>query len=218
MSEEKIMVGVHYSLNGERLIRRGIRLAELLDAPLIVLSVLHEPISELDMERQQYYNSWKKLTEDAGGTFLVKVNEDRELAEVIADVAHQHEVTQLIIAQSVRSFWEEITRGSLVKDLMEHLGAIDLHIVAVQRMKANFEETHEDGVEVDVIRTPKGYQIRYETDQPVVAEGVFFKEMHTDFENGLLKLHVDGEYQYLKVRKGILVDAKPLERLLQQGH
>ena len=218
MSEEKIMVGVHYSLNGERLIRRGIRLAQLLDAPLIVLSVLHEPISELDMERQQYYNLWKKLTEEAGGTFLVKVNEDRELAEVIADVAHQHGVTQLIIAQSVRSFWEEITRGSLVKDLIEHLGAIDLHIVAVQRMKANLEETHEDGVEVDVIRTPKGYQIRYETDQPVVAEGVFFKEMHTDFENGLLKLHVDGEYQYLKVRKGILVDAEPLERLLQQGH
>lgn len=218
MSEEKIMVGVHYSLNGERLIRRGIRLAQLLDAPLIVLSVLNEPISELDMERQQYYNSWKKLTEEAGGTFLVKINEDRELAEVIADVAHQQGVTQLIIAQSVRSFWEEFTRGSLVKDLMEHLGAIDLHIVAVQRMKANLEETHEDGVEVDVIRTPKGYQIRYETDQPVVAEGVFFKEMHTDFENGLLKLHVDGEYQYLKVRKGILVDAEPLERLLQQDH
>ncbi len=217
MNDEKIMVGVHYSLNGERLIRRGIRLAQLLNAPLIVLSVLSEPVSELDMNMQQYYNAWKKLTEEAGGTFIVKLNEDRELAEVIADVAHQHEVTQIIIGQSVRSFWEEITRGSFVNDLLEHLGAIDLHIVAVQRMKANLEETHEDGVEVDVIRTPKGYQIRYETDQPIIAEGVFFKEMHTDFENGLLKLHIDGEYQYLKVRKGLIVETEPLERMLEKS-
>ncbi|WP_411344318.1 universal stress protein [Paenibacillus sp. WLX1005] len=214
MHEEKIMVGVHYNLNGERLIRRGIRLAQLLQAPLIVLSILDEPVSELDMDDQNYYNSWKKLTEEAGGNFMVVQREGRDLSEAIATAAHRSQVTQLIIGQSVRSFWEEMTGSSLINDLLEQLGAIDLHIVAVQRMKANLEETHEDGVEVDVIHTPKGYQIRYETDKPIVAEGVFFKKMHTDFENGLLKLHIDGEYQYLKVSKGTLVDAEPLERML----
>lgn len=216
MNPEKILVGVGHIVNGERLIRRGIHLAQMLNAPLYVVSVLDEPVSELDMESQNYFNGWKKLTEEAGGTFITKLNEGRNLADVIAEVAHSYDITQLIIGQSVRSFWQEMTQGSLVNNLLERLGAIDLHIVAVQRMKANLEETHEDGVEVDVIQTAKGFLIRYETNQPIVAEGVFFKEMHTDFENGLLKLYIDGEYQYLKVFKGVVLDAAPLQKMLNR--
>ncbi|WP_046212551.1 universal stress protein [Paenibacillus wulumuqiensis] len=206
MNEEKIMVGVYYGPNGERLIRRGIRLAHLLQSPLYVITVLNEPISELDMQQENYLNSWKKMTEEAGGTFIIKVDENDEPAAVIADVARQQQITQLIIGQSAQSRWQEITRGSIVNDLLEELGAVDIHIVAVQRMKARLEETHEDGVEVDVIRTPSGYQIRYETDQPIVTQGVFFKDQHTDFDNGLLKLRMNDEYRYLKVFKGRVID------------
>lgn len=213
MNDEKIMVGVYYGPNGERLIRRGIRLAQLLQSPLYVITVLNEPVSELDMQQENYLNSWKKLTEEAGGTFIIEVDENDEPAVVIAEVARQQQITQLIIGQSAQSRWQEITRGSIVNDLLEQLGAVDIHIVAVQRMKARLEETHEDGVEVDVIRTPAGYQIRYETNQPVVTQGVFFKDQHTDFDNGLLKLSINGEYKYLKVFKGNLVD--PLEGDIQ---
>ncbi|MDN4618643.1 universal stress protein [Paenibacillus sp. PsM32] len=212
MNSEKIMVCVYYGPNGERLIRRGIHLSQLIQSPLCVLSVIDQPLDEMDQQQENYVALWRKLTEEAGGHFVLLESNGQEAADIITSTAQQHDITQLIIGQSAQTRWQEIIKGSIVNDLLEKLGAIDLHIVAVQRMQAHLEETHEQGVDVDVIQTSRGYEIAYETHgRPIITEGIFFKDMHTDFDNGLLKLCIDGQYQYLKVFKGKLIDELVLE-------
>lgn len=213
MNSEKIMVCVYYGPNGERLIRRGIHLSQFIQSPLCVLSVIDHPSDELDQEQETYIQSWRKLTEEAGGNFVLLENHGRDASDIIAETAKKHDITQLIIGQSAQTRWQEIMKGSMINDLLEKLGAIDLHIVAVQRMQAHLEETHEQGVDVDVVQTQRGYEMVYDArGRDIIAEGIFFKDMHTDFDNGLLKLAIDGQYQYLKVFKGKIIDTLQLEQ------
>ena len=212
MNSEKIMVCVYYGPNGERLIRRGIHLSQLIQSPLCVLSIIDHPMDEMDQQQEKYVEAWRKLTEEAGGTFVLFESHGQKAADIIASTAQKHDITQLIIGQSAQSRWQEMLKGSIVNDLLEKLGPIDLHIVAVQRMQAKLEETHEEGIDVEVVQTPRGYEIAYEIHgRPIVTEGIFFKDMHTDFDNGLLKLCINGQYQYLKVFQGKLIDELVLE-------
>lgn len=131
MSNEKIMVCVSYGPSGERLIRRGIRLAEMLQSPLYVLYVnTRNHHEEINQEHKNYISHWKKLTTDAGGEFIIEVQPGRKAAKVIAEQAEAYCITQVVIGQSAQSRWEEMTRGSFANELMSHMLGVDLHIVA----------------------------------------------------------------------------------------
>ena len=59
--DESILVCVYYGQNGERLIRRGHKLATLLDCPLYVLTVDAKPIDAFDAEKSGYIDHWQQL-------------------------------------------------------------------------------------------------------------------------------------------------------------
>lgn len=134
MSQERIMVCVSYGPSGERLIKRGIQLAEMLDSPLYVLYIsTRSHTEEMNRAHKSYIAHWEKLTSAAGGEFIMQLHPNRKAAKVIAEQAEFYQITQVVIGQSAQTRWEEMTRGSFANELINHMHGVDLHIVAPGR-------------------------------------------------------------------------------------
>src|SRR5690625_4149611 len=116
--DERILVCVYYGPNGERLIRRGGKLSEMLNCSLHILTVDPSPEDELDIERSHYIESWKQLADKHNAEFIIKYNEKRPIAKVIGEVSKEKHITQLILGQTAQSRWEEITKGSIINLLL----------------------------------------------------------------------------------------------------
>lgn len=202
---ESIMVCVHYGPHGQRLIQRGSHLSKLLSAPLCVLTVDSSKDNEYNMEKEQYLSGWETLTKEAGGEFLVRKCQGRKPAEVIMETARERGVTQIIIGKSGQTLWQEITRGNFINDLVELLGPIDLHIVAVQRYPDLLEQSHEQGFTAYLVKQGETYVLADEPEGEETVKGMFFRELDTDFNSGLFKRVEDGEAQYLRIVQGIWV-------------
>ncbi|MNI24839.1 hypothetical protein D3C73_784720 [compost metagenome] len=128
----------------------------------------------------------------------------KKTAEVIVDTARERGVTQIIIGQSSQTLWQEITRGNFINDLIELLGPIDLHIVAVQRYPDLLEQSHEKGFTAYLVKKGDAYMLVDEPEEEAVR-GIFFRELDTDFNSGLFKIVKNGESQYLRIVQGIWV-------------
>ncbi|WP_235946335.1 universal stress protein [Saccharibacillus alkalitolerans] len=207
--KESILVCVHYGPHGQRLIQRGSQLAKLIGAPLRVLTVAPARREEYNLEKERYVAGWRKQTEEAGGEFLVRKCSGNKAADVIAETAREFDVTQIVIGRASQSFWHEITHGDFVDDLLNRIGAIDLHIVAVQRYPEMLEETHEKGFTALLVPRGGRYVLASQKEhdggrsggKPAI-EGIFFRELDTDFDSGLFKVVKDGQAEYLKIVQG----------------
>ena len=127
--KEKILVCVQYSSTAEKLIRRGWRMADRLNAELYVLNVERENIDSISAGKKQTIEEWKLLTNQ----FVLEEAKGRKPADVIIEVAKRLQVTQILLGQSARTRWEEIRKGSIVNEIMRQTKYIDIHIVADQR-------------------------------------------------------------------------------------
>lgn len=200
--DERILVCVYYGPNGERLIRRGYRLSALLKCPLYVLTVDPLPYDEFDAEKSGYIDRWKELCEELGVTqFILRDNEPRPTEKVIAEVANRYNITQVIIGQTPQNRWEEITKGSFVNVLLRELKYIDLHIIAFDRSINEPEEhTYERGVRAYLVSDGDGcYHLSFARSKKCQLEGIFYKEIGTDFNNGLFKFNVNGKTYHVHV-------------------
>jgi two-component system sensor histidine kinase KdpD len=130
---EKIMVCVQYGGNAEKLIRRGWRIASRLKTDLLILHVTNEASMNRSAEDRKKIQEWKKLATQFNARFIAEQTGKRTVAETIRDVAVENGITQIILGQSARSRWEEITKGSIVNNIMRHASGIDIHIVADQK-------------------------------------------------------------------------------------
>lgn len=199
MRKESMMVCVNYGPHGQRLIQRGSELAEKLEAPLVVLTVDTDGDHEYNPEKQLYLSGWEKQTKTAGGQFLNRKCNGKKTAQVIAETAREQGVTQIVLGQSIQTRWQEITRGNFINDLMELVGTIDLHIVAVQRYPELLEQTHERGFTAYLVQKGDRYVLMEEAVDNEGIKGTFFRELDTDFNTGLFKIVDNGEAQYLKI-------------------
>ncbi|MFC4597211.1 universal stress protein [Cohnella hongkongensis] len=128
-SGEKIMVCMDHGSHGERLIGRGGKLAGLLRCPLYVLSVIPVRSETLDPEREKELAIWRARCQELGATFIVKSRKNRKTAEVIAEAAREHRITQLILGQTGQTRLQEMMHGSLVHELINRVGEVDVHVV-----------------------------------------------------------------------------------------
>jgi two-component system, OmpR family, sensor histidine kinase KdpD len=196
--DESILVCVFYGPNGERLIRRGSKLAAMLDCPLYILTVDALPFDEFDAEKSAYVELWKSLAEEfEAEEFIIRDNEPRPPAKVIAEVANEHNITQIVIGQTARSRWEEITKGSFMNTLLREIPFADFHVVSVARtIKGEEHEEFEKGVRCYLVKDNGSYQLRFTHSKECQLEGIFFKEIGTDFDNGIFKfMHNNKLYQ-----------------------
>lgn len=187
--DESILVCVYYGPNGERLIKRGCKIARMLNCPLYILTVDPQPEDEWDIEKIHYVTRWRELAEEHGAKeFIVKYNEKRPVAKVIGEVARSRHVTQIIIGQTAQSRWEEITKGSFINVLLREMTFVDLHIVSIDRSIKGKEDTHfERGVRAYLVKEGDSYRVSFTHSKDVCYRGIFYKEIGTDFNNGVFK-------------------------------
>src|SRR4030088_475359 len=71
-----------------------------------------------------------RLAEALGGEALTIPGVGRRIADDVVHFAQANNVTQIIIGKSTRSLWFELTRGSVVHDLVRRAGNISVNVIA----------------------------------------------------------------------------------------
>ncbi|SDG71327.1 Universal stress protein family protein [Planococcus glaciei] len=216
--DESILVCVFYGPNGERLINRGNKLANMLDCPLYILTVDALPFDEFDAEKSAFVERWKELAEEYGAEeFIIRDNEKRPSAKVIAEVAHNLNITQIIVGQTARSRWEEITKGSFMNTLLREIPFVDFHVVSVERsIKGDDHEEFEKGVRCYLVRDGETYKISFSQTKECQYEGIFFKDIGTDFNNGIFKFMHDNKLYQAEVTDDRLTEPRVIESCLNK--
>lgn len=208
--DESILVCVYYGPNGERLIRRGHKMASMLDCPLYILTVDPLPYDDFDAEKSSYIENWKELVDELEiDEFILRDNEKRPSSKVIAEVAQKLNITQIIIGQTAQSRWEEITKGSFLNVLLRDIPFVDFHVVSIDRsIKGEEEEYFEKGVRGFLIEDGDDYRLSFSSSKKVRFEGIFYKEIGTDFNNGVFKFMKDNKTCQVHITDDIV--AKPI--------
>ncbi|MHC2594097.1 K+-sensing histidine kinase KdpD [Bradyrhizobium ottawaense] len=70
-----------------------------------------------------------RLAESLGGEALTIPAVGRRIADDVVNFAQGNNVTQIVIGKSTRSRWFEMTRGSVVHDLVRRAGNISVHVI-----------------------------------------------------------------------------------------
>lgn len=211
--DECILVCVYYGPNGERLIRRGSKIAKMLNCPFYILSVDPRPYDEFDAEKSDYVERWRELADELEAEeFILRDNEKRPSAKVIADVAYHYNVTQIIIGETAQNRWEEITKGSFINVLLREITFVDLHIVSVDRtIKSEEDEIYEKGVRCFLVEDENGgYQLSFTLSKRSCFEGIFYKEIGTDFNTGVFKIVVSGKTCQIHVTDNQIMEPEKL--------
>jgi len=187
--DESILVCVYYGPNGDRLIQRGSKIANMLDCPLYILTVDPSPFDELDAEKSESIERWRQLAEELEAEeFILKDNEKRPFAKVIADVAREKQISQIILGQTAQSRWEQIAKGSIINTLLRDIPFVDIHIISVARaLRDDPDGLYEKGVRAYLEKEDNHYRLSFEHTKASEFEGIFFKEIGTDFNTGIFK-------------------------------
>ena len=207
--DESILVCVYYGVNGERLIRRGHKMATMLNCPLYILSVDPKPLDAFDAEKSRYIEKWKSLCEELDvEKFILLDNEKRPIQKVISDVAKNNNITQIIVGQSAQSRWEEITKGSFLNVLLKEVPFVDFHIVAVKPPTDQGQyNMYEKGVRAYLIMDDdERFKVAFTCPKFVSLEGIFFKEIGTDFDNGIFKFTFADKMHEIHIIEGVVKD------------
>jgi len=92
----------------------------------------------------------------------------------VINFAHANNVTQIIIGKSTRSWWFELTRGSVVHDLVRRAGNISVNVIAGDELSTS--PTAKTGVQTAA--RPEPFDIRsYLMALAIVAVGLVAAEL-----------------------------------------
>ncbi len=129
---ERILVCVNHRPHSEKLIRRGWRLADRLNAELWVLVVLTEESGNSDSDKD--LTKIRSLSEQFDARFLTRQAGDQNVGATIVKVAEELQVSQLVVGQPL------IGKGMLarmktnpIEYVLENAEFVDLHIVGYER-------------------------------------------------------------------------------------
>ncbi|KAB2331123.1 histidine kinase [Cytobacillus depressus] len=207
--DESILVCVYFGPNGERLIQRGCKIASMLDCPLYILTIDPLPFDDLDAEKSDYITRWQQIAEHHRvEEFILKDNDKRPVSKVIAEVAREKHITQIVLGQTAQSRWEQIAKGSIINSLLREIPFVDLHIISVSRSLKNQEGLFEKGVRAYLVKEEDHYRLSFNHTKEVDFEGIFFKEQGTDFNNGVFKFMKDKETMQVTVTDDIVKELK----------
>jgi two-component system sensor histidine kinase KdpD len=111
----------------DTLIRRGARIAQRARGDLLVLHV-REGEGATD---RAWLERVETLVRDLGGTFDVLDSETP--VDAVLGYAYRQSVTQVVVGESQRSRWKELTQGSFVTKLIRAAENLDIHVMRRQR-------------------------------------------------------------------------------------
>ena len=127
---ERILVCVSEDPRAAGLVRYAKRLADRLHAQWTAISIETRRSLQLTDEQRDRLADTMRLAEALGGEALTIPGVGRRIADDVIHFAHANNVTQIIVGKSTRPWWFELTRGSVVHDLVRRAGNISVHVIA----------------------------------------------------------------------------------------
>ena len=141
---ERVMVGFDHRPHTREVIRDAWRLSHGLHAELLAISIQPEGYlafrsklirllkyrGEAKQHREEAQRRLEEhaiLAEDLGAEVIRTSSHD--IAKTLVEIAHERQVTQLVLGQPARSHWEELLRGSIINRLLRLSTDIDIHLV-----------------------------------------------------------------------------------------
>ena len=124
---ERVLVAVTPRAQSAKLVRRGYQLAHRLDGDLWVIHVKPSAVL-LGAPEQAAADELRDLTEELEGNFIELGADD--VASGIIEFAKSHQVTFIVMGQSVRGRLDEILHGSIIARIMRETRNIDVAVVA----------------------------------------------------------------------------------------
>jgi len=125
-TRERILVALTGAPGSDAVIRRAGRLARRNQGELIGVHI--SPTDGLAHRRGPELDRHRRLLEELGGAYREVVGDD--IAETLVAVAHSERITQVVIGASRRSRSQELTRGSVVNDLLRLARDLDVHVIS----------------------------------------------------------------------------------------
>lgn len=129
-TQERVMVCISPDKSSARLLRRGWRIANRLHADIVAVYV---PEGKVTLEDQTNLEQDFALASRLG--IKIERAEGQKIAQVLADYARSHQVTQMVIGHSDRSRLQEFLGGSVINDLIRAVRGIDVLVVALAQQQ-----------------------------------------------------------------------------------
>lgn len=123
-TRERFLVAVSGRGFSDDLIRRGSRLAQRARGDLFVVHVRGEE----SKEDVGWLAETEALVRDLGGTFDVVKADD--VVDGLLGYAYRQHVTQIVVGESLRSWWQEVVNGTVVTRLIRRARGVDIHVIA----------------------------------------------------------------------------------------
>src|SRR3954468_10078969 len=133
---ERILVCLSEDPRAAGLVRYTKRLADRLHAPWTAVAIETRRSLQLTDEQRDRLADTMRLAESLGGEALTIPAAGRRIADDVIGFAQANNVTQIIIGKSTRSRWFEMTRGSVVHDLVRRAGNISVHVIPGDELAA----------------------------------------------------------------------------------
>jgi two-component system sensor histidine kinase KdpD len=125
-TRERVVVALTGAPGGDRLIRRGSRMASRAHAELVGVHVRSS--DGLSTPDESLLARHRELLEEFGGRYAEVTG--TETAEALLRFARAENATQIVLGASRRSRWTELTRGSVINRIVEKAGPIDVHVIS----------------------------------------------------------------------------------------
>src|SRR5712672_4704920 len=133
---ERILVCISEDPRAAGLVRYTKRLADRMHAPWTAVSIETRRSLQLTDAQRDRLADTMRLAEALGGEAVTIPGVGRRIADDVISFAHANNVTQIIIGKATRSLWFEITRGSVVHDLVRRAGNISVNVIAGEELAA----------------------------------------------------------------------------------
>ncbi len=126
-TKERVVVAITGAPGGDDLVRRAARIAMRTKAQLIGVHV--QAGDGLQGSRPGGIGQHRALLEEFGGRYHEVAGADT--ARAIVQVARAENATQVVLGASARSRWAQLTRGSVINDVIRNAGgAFDVHVIS----------------------------------------------------------------------------------------
>src|SRR6202140_4677236 len=134
---DRVLVCLSEEPRAAGLVRYTKRLADRLHAPWTAISIETRRSLQLTDEQRDRLADTLRLAEALGAEAITIPGVGRRIADDLISFAQAHNVTQIIIGKASRSWWFELTRGSVVHDLVRGAGNISVNVMAGEELAAD---------------------------------------------------------------------------------
>ena len=125
-TRERVVVALTGAPDGDRLVRRGARLAARTKAELVGVHV--RSADGLATPNQELLERHRALLDQLGGRYAEVTGTD--VADALVRFARAENSTQIVLGATKRSRWAEITKGSVINRVIGQARDVDVHVIS----------------------------------------------------------------------------------------